>query len=291
MDSTNKRLFLTGASGLLGRAILKKFSEYGWEVLGTGFSRVSPPLIKVDLHDVSSVQKILAEFKPSFIIHSAAVRFPDQVESNPEEAVNMNVKVSQHLASISDKIGVPLLYISTDYVFDGKKPPYKVEDQPCPVNLYGNLILRIPVLYGTVEKLSESAVTTLLEPLLNTSKPCSMSNYERRYPAHVNDIAEICHQLGQKKLEDPSICGIFQWSGQEMLTKYQMICKMAKVFSLPCNHVTPVDGPGAGAVTRPYDSQMDVSSLVLLFKKIPHHTPFEEGIKECLQPWTTKKAQ
>ncbi|XP_046395533.1 methionine adenosyltransferase 2 subunit beta-like [Ischnura elegans] len=298
MGNSDKRLFLTGASGLLGRMVFKKFCENGWEVMGVAYSRATPPLVKLDINDAAEVQKALASFSPTFVIHCAALRFPDQVESHPEDAIRMNVKTTEQLASISDKVGVPLLYISTDYVFDGKNPPYKPGDPTNPTNLYGktkldgeietlkiseeNLVLRIPVLYGSVEKLSESAVTVLLESLLNTSKQCNMSNYERRYPSSTEDIAEICLALAEKKLAGSPISGIFQWSGKEALTKYEMVLKMAKVFGLPHEHVKPVDGPGSGGAPRPYDTQLDSTSLVEALGTSPKHTPFEEGIKASL---------
>ncbi|XP_071453076.1 methionine adenosyltransferase 2 subunit beta isoform X1 [Hetaerina americana] len=301
MSNLEKRLFLTGASGLLGRALFKKFTENGWEVMGVAFSRASPPLVKLDLKDSAEVQKAFADFSPSLVIHSAAMRYPDQVEKNAEEAVRMNVKTTEQIADIADKVGVPMLYISTDYVFDGKNPPYKPDDPTNPTNLYGktklegeiktlktneeNMVLRIPVLYGPVEKLEESAVTTLLEPLMDVSKPCNMSNYERRYPAHTQDIAEICLLLAEKKCKGPTFNGVFQWSGKEALTKYEMVLRMASVFGLPHEHVKPINGPGSGGATRPYDTQLDSTSLVEVLGMTPPHTPFNEGIKACIQTW------
>ena len=106
-----------------------------------------------------------------------------------------------------------LLYISTDYVFDGTSPPYGEDDKPCPVNAYGelklhgetkalasgHLVLRIPILYGQVEYLAESAVTVLFEKLKHLQSDSEMklevSDYEVRRPALVDDIAAICCQL------------------------------------------------------------------------------------------------
>lgn len=65
----------------------------------------------------------------------------------------------------------------------------------------GNIVLRVPVLYGPVEYVAESAVTVLLNSLLQTDKPCKISNYELRRPSHVDDIADICLQMAMKRLE------------------------------------------------------------------------------------------
>lgn len=65
-----------------------------------------------------------------------------------------------------------------------------------------HIILRVPVLYGPVEKLSESAVTCLLQPLLNVAKPTKISDYEKRNPSHVDDIAEICFNLAALRVNE-----------------------------------------------------------------------------------------
>lgn len=74
--------------------------------------------------------------------------------------------------------------------------------------------------------------------------------------------------------------GVYQWSGREKMTKYDMILTMARVFSLPHDHLTPSLTPSP---IRPYDPEMDVSRLTDL--GISHHTKFEDGVKECLAAW------
>ncbi|KAK3918645.1 Methionine adenosyltransferase 2 subunit beta [Frankliniella fusca] len=305
-EKVERRLFLTGASGLLGRSIHRTFREAGWTVLGLSFSRTGPDLQKLDLTDFGAVVTAITKFKPTLIIHSAAQRFPDKVSSDPDGARRINVDATFNLAETADKYDIPLLYISTDYVFDGRNPPFKIEDKPHPLNDYGklklegeeivmaaskeNIILRVPVLYGPVEKLSESAVTCLLEPLLNVAKPTKVSDYEKRCPSHVDDIAEICLNLAVFRFEhkDLDVCGIFQWCGSEILTKYQMVQVMGEVFSLPHVHISKAPDPSNGtaqSVSRPYDTQMDRTRLES--KGIGRHTPFASGIKSALAAWVS----
>ena len=305
MDSkTEKRLLLTGASGLLGRAIYRTFKEAGWTVYGTSLSRTAPDLHKLDITNFGAVTSAITKFKPTFIIHSAAQRFPDKVSADPEGARRLNVDSTFHLADTADKYDIPLLYISTDYVFDGKNPPYKIGDKTNPLNEYGklklegeeivlaankeHLVLRVPVLYGPVEKLSESAVTCLLEPLLNVAKPTKVSDFEKRCPSHVDDIADICLKLSDKRIQDPTVSGIFQWCGSEVLTKFDMVQVMGEVFSLPHAHISkaPVTSEGMSqTVNRPYDTQMDRSRLESL--GIGKHTPFASGIRSALAAWVS----
>ena len=183
--ASKHRVLITGGSGLLGRAILKLFSNSDqWEVLGLAHSRTTGALKRVNLLDFEEAKRVVKEFKPHVLIHSAAERRPDVVENNEEACIKMNVGVTEILAltinELNSGLEMPehfMLYISTDYVFDGKSPPYKPLDKPNPLNKYGKSklageqvmlkshpgggILRVPILYGNVEYLKESAVTGL----------------------------------------------------------------------------------------------------------------------------------
>ncbi|KAL5234815.1 hypothetical protein ACI65C_002225 [Semiaphis heraclei] len=299
------KLFLTGASGLLGRPIYERFlNEPDWTVCGISFNRTSPGLTKLNLLDKDSVTNLLNTVCPDVIVHCAAERFPDKVESDPQAAYDLNVGVSAHLADIANHLNVPLLYISTDYVFNGDESPYKETDEPSPINEYGrlkllgekavlaanqnNIILRIPVLYGPVESLEESAITYLLIGLKKCQKNNELfkvSHYELRNPASVHDIAHIVFHLVAKKIgSSNNISGIYHWCGNETYTKYDMVAKMAKIFDMSMNQVVPVNGQGG--VKRPFNTLLDVSRINQL--GIGTHTNFEDGIKSVLASWVVK---
>ncbi|KAL1461068.1 hypothetical protein WDU94_012999 [Cyamophila willieti] len=302
MSTGEHKLYLTGASGLLGRAIFKKFQQEGWNVYGTAFSRVNKDLHKVDITQESELSNSIKEFHPDIIIHTAAERFPDKVDKNPEGAKKLNVEATRHLCNVAKAHNIPVIYISTDYVFDGKAAPYSVDATPNPVNLYGetklqgeketlgasadNIVLRVPVLYGPVESLNESAVTVLFSVLKDTNKAAQVSNFERRNPSHVNDIATVCHQLSTARIvkKQAGISGIFHWCGDEVMTKYEMIEHMSDVFTMPMAHVQWVvdigDKPG---VVRPYDTRLDKTRLKAL--GFGQHTPFKSGIEEACAPF------
>jgi len=131
------KVIITGASGLLGRAIYAEFCKHSWDVLGFAFSRAKDKLVKIDLHDVNAVQEAIKHFKPDIIIHCAAERSPDKVEKDYETSRILNVDCSKNLAKLAGEVNAVFLYISTDYVFDGTNPPYKESDTPNPLNQYG----------------------------------------------------------------------------------------------------------------------------------------------------------
>lgn len=80
--------------------------------------------MKVDLRDFEAVAKIVETFKPHVIVHTAAERRIEACEKDVEGTRMLNVELTRHLATLTKKYKAWLLFISTDYVFDGKKPPY-----------------------------------------------------------------------------------------------------------------------------------------------------------------------
>ena len=288
---------MTGASGLLGREVLKCFTAQKWEALGLAYSRVKGSLQRVDLCDNVQVEAILDQFKPNVVVHAAAERRPDKVENQPDLAVALNVTSTCTLADLCKKKNIYLLYISTDYVFDGKNPPYLPDAPTNPLNAYGSTkrdgecvvlkhagfgVLRVPVLYGPVEFLGESAVTTLFSSVLDTKITARISDYEQRYPTHVTNCAEVCLGLSERQVSSKDAAGIWHFSGKEVFTKYTMAHTMAEIFGLSSNHLAPVK-EAFGKTTRPYDCCLDCSATT---KCVPvSYIPFKDGIKKVLEPF------
>ncbi|XP_060065836.1 methionine adenosyltransferase 2 subunit beta-like [Ylistrum balloti] len=298
-----KKVLITGASGLLGRALYKEFlKDTTWEVLGLAFSRAHGDLRKVDITSSEELTKVFDDFKPQVVIHSAAERKPDVVEKQPDATRRLNIDATRKICELAGKIGAWVLYISTDYVFDGKNPPYNEDATPNPLNKYGesklngelvtlevskeNGVLRVPILYGEVHDLGESAVTVLFDKVKNTGSQCVMNDYERRYPTHCADIAVVIRQLSDQKLQDPSnIGGIYHWSGDENMTKYDMAVAMATALGISTNHIEADKNPSVGA-TRPYNAHVGCQRVESL--GFGRRTPFKDGIVPVLSPFVGK---
>lgn len=295
-----KTVLITGASGLLGRPLVKAFQTASWNVTGLAHSRASGDLLNVDLTDTLHTEKIVKERKPHVIVHSAAQRFPDKVEKDYDASYALNVTASKNLAALADSVGAAFIFISTDYVFDGRNPPYSEDAKPNPLNKYGKtkaeaeqavltvkpdaIVLRVPVLYGGEEYATESAVSVLCQLLNDRSKHVKASDYEIRYPSHTEDIAFIVVQLAERRLQDQSVSGVYQWCGLEPLTKYAMVRAIGQAHGLNTDHVAPDPEPSSGA-PRPRDCRLEHTRLQQL--DIARHTPFAHGVAgfaKFLQP-------
>jgi S-adenosylmethionine synthetase len=119
--------------------VQKQFALDGWNAVGTGLSRISPPeVIKLDILDANDIHRVLADVEPHVVVHCAANRFPDSCTADPIAARKINVDASRALAEATTARGIFLIYISTDYVFSGRpgEAPYQPASTPNPPNVY-----------------------------------------------------------------------------------------------------------------------------------------------------------
>ncbi|KAJ1531273.1 hypothetical protein HK405_001329 [Cladochytrium tenue] len=93
--------------------------------------------MKVDLTDDAATAAAFAAARPAGVVHCAAERRPDVAQSDPELVKRINVEAARRLARLAAAAGAWLVYVSTDYVFDGARPPYEISDAPRPINFYG----------------------------------------------------------------------------------------------------------------------------------------------------------
>ena len=298
------KIMVTGATGLLGRALVKQLQQVNaHQVIACGYSRVGEGEFQLDLTQNQQVTDFIALHQPQVIVHCAAERRPDISEQDPQAALALNADATRTLAQAARDNGAWLLYISTDYVFDGTQPKYTEKAATNPVNFYGEskllgekiiaevaaqfAVLRLPILYGEVQTLEESAVTVLLRSLQDGFKPSvakpatlPVDDWAVRSPTSTEDIALAIEKLLNLQLAGESITGHYHFSAAQTMTKYQMLLQMAKVLNVSTEHLQPVTSPTDSA-KRPKDCTLSCERLMSL--GIKSTLPFASGITKALQ--------
>mmetsp|Transcript_32131 Transcript_32131/g.73522 ORF Transcript_32131/g.73522 Transcript_32131/m.73522 type:complete len:394 (-) Transcript_32131:69-1250(-) len=297
-EGSRTRVLITGATGLIGRELMRELCPSRWDVLGIARSRQKPNSVKgefrsCDLTEDGAVEKVVQDFQPQVIVHLAAERRPDAVSRDPVRARRLNVDVVKQLASLCRRMKIWLIFVSTDYVFDGTTPPYSHTAEPNPLNGYGKqkyeaekvvelcdisgkaetvadaqpdsspqrwdwAVLRVPLLYGTVEFLAESSVTDLYEKL-RQGQLKEADHLQRRYPTHCGDVAKVLRRMIDVHVGGRKLIGYFHFQADECLTKYDMVRVIGEIAGLDIANVVASNKPPA--VARPEDSRLDCSRL------------------------------
>jgi len=290
------KILITGSNGLLGQKLVKLLVDEGIEVIATsrGANRVnyiSKPFeyCELNITDQDQVSEILKKYNPNVVIHTAAMTNVDQCETEQDNCIKLNVDAVEYLVSACESIKAHFIHLSTDFIFDGEDGPYKEEDLPNPISFYGQskldaeeivrsakcdwAILRTVLVYGITPGMSRSNIILWVKENLENGKPLKIVDDQWRTPTLAEDLAMGCYLAAKKRAT-----GIFNISGREMLTPYDMAKKTADYFNLDFSLVTKVDG---STFSQPAKRPPKTGFILDKAKKVLGYQPhsFEVGIR------------
>lgn len=254
------KILITGANGLLGQHLVNKlFNETLHEIIATGNSE--PRFIlqdsrvhyhSLDITDGMAVNALLEKLMPDTIIHCAALTQVDECELNPVKAWTVNVTATRFIVDAAKKINAFLIFISTDFVFDGLNGPYKEEDTVNPVSYYGSTkvaaekavaesgldyaIVRTCLLYGNILAGTRSNIIAWVKENLEQGKKIKVVSDQWRTPTYIEDLAKGLLLIMEKKAT-----GLFNISGDDFLSPYDMAMATADYLHLDKSLIEKVD--------------------------------------------------
>lgn len=181
-----EKLLITGASGLLGYALCLQ-AEQAYDVYGTCFqNKVMVPgvkSIKLDLTDTGQIAQCFQEIQPQAVIHTAAFSKPNDCEQQPEKSEQINLKATIEIARLCAAAEIPLVFTSSDLVFNGEDAPYHEKDPVSPICVYGEhkavaekalreiypeaTICRMPLMLGVAPGADSSFLSHMVRTLRN----------------------------------------------------------------------------------------------------------------------------
>ncbi|WP_210466312.1 SDR family oxidoreductase [Rufibacter roseolus] len=256
-----KTILITGSNGLLGQKLIGLLhtephikliaSSRGQNKLAGLYPHVA--FAAMDVTDAGQVESVIAETQPTHIIHTAAMTNVDDCESQREECWKQNVDAVENLVKASERHGVHLIHVSTDFIFDGENGPYSEDAEGAPVNFYGEsklaaeelvknaackwAILRTVLVFGIVHDYGRSNIVLWVKGSLEQGKQIKVVNDQLRTPTLAEDLAQGCWLAAKHDAQ-----GIFNISGEELLTPYQMAIQVAEYFNLDKSLIEEVDG-------------------------------------------------
>lgn len=245
-------ILITGASGLLGASLVASGEQEGREVVGLShrhsLNLPGARALSADLTDDSELQTVFDESQPDCVIHCAAATNVDWCEEHPEAARRINVTASATIGRITARTCTPLVYISTDSVFDGDRGEYEETDSPAPMNVYAKskldgeraVLARNPLaavarvnMYGWNAQNKQSLAEWILERLASGNVVHGFTD-AIFCPILANDLANILLAMVDHKLS-----GVYHVVGSEALSKFEFARRLAATFGLDGSQIVP----------------------------------------------------
>jgi dTDP-4-dehydrorhamnose reductase len=288
------RSLVIGGSGLLGRQLVRELEDSGEEVLSTyNSNEASGPkkgCVKLDVRDTDAVFGLISSFSPRHVYLPAAMTNVDQCERSPTQAWDINAEGTMSVAKACKTAGAKLLYVSTDYVFNGMKGSRYYEfDNPDPINIYGqtklegercvldadkhNLICRVSVLYGSNEGGKDNFVTWLIKELGKGNK-VRVFHDQFVSPTYAPHCAAFLTKLMRSEAK-----GVYHTSGPDCINRYDMAVAVAKEMDLDASLIEKVKTSDAGLLApRPMISCLSVDMAESEFDTTM--MSFDDGLRE-----------
>lgn len=254
-----KTILITGSNGLLGQKLVELLLQQPTiKVIATARGANRLPFTdgydyySMDITNREEVTSVVEKTLPDAIIHGAAMTNVDQCESEKEACWSQNVTAVQHIVDVCRKHDIFLCHVSTDFIFDGTAGPYTEEGEANPLSFYGWskyaaeklvqhsgirwAIARTVLVYGIAYDMSRSNIILWVKKSLEEGKNIKVVTDQWRTPTLAEDLAMGCYLIANQEAES-----IFNISGKDLLTPYEMAMMTADYFELDKSLIAQAD--------------------------------------------------
>ncbi|MEY4383679.1 MAG: dTDP-4-dehydrorhamnose reductase [Bacteroidota bacterium] len=290
------KVLITGSNGLLGQKLVQLLTQQDQvQLIATAVgenrlpNKVGYTYESMDITDPLAIQTVFDKHQPTHVIHTAAMTNVDQCEEDPAGCEILNIKAVDFLVQVCKKHDAFLCHLSTDFIFDGEKGPYDELAKPNPISIYGESklkaeeivmqsgirwsIARTVLVYGIVADMSRTNIILWVKKSLEDGKEIKVVTDQFRTPTLAEDLAMGCWLIIKQEAE-----GVFNISGKDFLTPYEMAIKTADFFHLDKSLIQQADSSTfTQKAKRPPRTGFDISKAQNLLGYEPHS--FEEGIE------------
>ena len=284
-----KKILVTGSAGLIGTQIVKDLLDNNIQVYSC-YNKTKPELgiiTHLDLTKKDDIVNTMNRIKPDVVIHLGAMTDVELCETETELAKKINTDATEILALESEKYNTFFVYMSTDYVFDGKVGMKKENDKTNPINFYGkskldgervfkkittpNVIVRTSTPFGIHSK--KISFPIWVKKNLELKKEISVVVNQYTSPSYVPNISKMIIEIMERK-----ITGIIHLAGATKISRYDFAVQISKIINVNKQFLklTKMDQMDWKA-QRPADSSLSVSKANKILKNKPEK--IEDSLK------------
>ena len=289
------KVFVTGVGGQLGHDVMLELVSRGYEAIGSDLAPTNDTYdhyIPMDITDPDSVQAVIRQADPDVVIHCAAWTAVDLAEEKEDLVRSINATGTQHIADVCKALDCKMIYISTDYVFDGQGQTPWMPDQKnyAPLNIYGQTKLEGELaVANTLDKYFIVRIAWVFGRNGNNFIK-TMLNLSNKY----DSLRVVCDQIGTPTytldlsrllvdMAETEKYGYYHATNEGgYISWYEFACEIFKQANKSMT-VTPVTTAeyGLSKAARPFNSRLDKSKLVENgFTPLPH---WQDALSRYLQ--------
>jgi dTDP-4-dehydrorhamnose reductase len=224
-----------------------------------GLQNMNFAVVKTDLNNPRILKRLLVGSAPEVVIHAAAIANLEVCEKNPELAQQVNADLPGELAKLTRELGIKLVHISTDAVFDGEKGDYVETDEPNPLGVYSQtklegeqqvmdanpdaIVARVNFFGWSLT--GKRSLSEFFYNNLSAGKQVKGFTDVNFCPLQVNQLAETLMEMVSLDLK-----GIYHTVSKDCLNKYDFGCRIAEQFGFDKGLITPVSWQDGGLTAR-----------------------------------------
>jgi dTDP-4-dehydrorhamnose reductase len=290
-----KTILITGTNGMLGQKIiyaLRNRSDICCIATSKGENRMKTKggyiYESLDITNSKEIENIFSKYQPNVIINTAAMTNVDACEAKKEECRRLNVDAVAFMIDQCRRYQTHFIHLSTDFVFDGSKGPYKEDDSPNPQGYYSQskydselllmksdikwTIIRTIIIYAVIDDLSRSNLVLWAKNSLEKKQTINVISDQYRAPTLAEDLADACIAAALK-----GATGIYHVSGEETKSILEWVNIVADYFHLDKSYIKPVTSTELNQVAkRPPVTGFILNKAKLELNYHPH--TFIEGL-------------
>lgn len=257
------KILVTGVKGQLGYDVVRKGESRGLEMFGTDVDNM-------DITDAGQVKQVIEDYKPDAVIHCAAYTAVDAAEDNRELCRKINVDGTRNIAEVCKAMDIPMMYFSTDYIFNGQGENFwKEDDEKQPLNVYGQtkyegelavqeliqkyFILRISWVFGVN---GNNFIKTMLR-LGKERGAVGVVSDQIGSPTYTYDLAKLVIDMIQTDKY-----GAYHVTNDGLCSWYEFACEIFKQAGLNVKVTPLITAEYPAKAARPFNSRMSKDKLI-----------------------------
>lgn len=265
------KVLVTGAKGQLGYDVMNELAKRGYEGIGVDVQ-------EMDITNAQAVDRVITESGVDKVIHCAAYTAVDAAEDNVDLCRKVNAQGTENIAKVCKKLDIPMLYLSTDYVFDGEGTrPWEPDDKRDPLNVYGQtkyegelaieenldkyFIVRIAWVFGVNGK---NFIKTMLK-LAENHDTITVVNDQVGSPTYTYDLSRLLVDM----IETDKY-GRYHATNEGLCTWYEFAVEIFRQAGISVNVVPVTSEEFQAKAKRPHNSRLNKDKLDEMgFKRLP----------------------